>query len=129
MKLMLPMFSILVFGFSASAANSLRGQRMNCVFSESLGFGDVHTIFRFLSDSDNEVLVQSSVVLDGLKTYQVDGNLLKVTGNDERDEATYDISNPNRIVRKFKFCVTPGEGGGDSKPVCEKVQELCTLAP
>jgi hypothetical protein len=50
-----------------------------------------------------------------------------VTIEDPNDKSlVFDLSG-DPILRNFKFCVSPGQGGGDSRPFCENDTDVCKL--
>jgi hypothetical protein len=106
---------------------TLIGHTLSCAYLSGSGYGDVTTDYTFLKGAQGQpqVVVSSSIDGNRVMGYSLDGSTLTIDDPDD-SSIVYDLSS-DKIVRKFKSCVLPGEGGGDSKPVCENAVETCTL--
>jgi hypothetical protein len=107
----------------AASADSLTGRLMSCSFGSN-SEGLVTTHYRFIQDENGKPVV-AILNRDAIIPYTLNGTVLTV--EDPNDSTVvYDLSK-NPISRTFQFCISPGEGGGGSHPVCENVKETCQL--
>lgn len=65
--------------------------------------------------------------LDGneIQDYRLNGSLLTVLSGD--GNKVYDLSRSPAITRHFRDCISAGQGGGGSRPLCGNNVEVCSL--
>lgn len=142
MKHILFVISVISSVISGGIANAadLDGHVLSCnVDLRSTRGGSQTTDYHFIKGQDgtdwsNLVVVVGSGSMGFVRqitTYSVKGNLVTIhpyfdSSSDQR-VIEFDLSQTNPIVRKFKSCVFPGQGGGDARSICAEVVELCSL--
>jgi len=112
---------------ASSAFADLTGHQMKCSYYD-FGFEEqIDTNYIFSQGPNGEKVAEVFSTSQGqdLVSYTLSGSRLVI--QDGGDSRTYDISNPAKISRVFKLCVTGGVPDGDTRPICVNTMESCQL--
>jgi|GEM_PF-3075434 len=114
----------------------IAGHVLQCNVNLAPTFGGVqNTKYQFIKgiDDSNLAIVFSQGSMDNGTSetpYFVAGSKVVIAsdiGHVDKKTRIYDTSNPGSIKRVFQSCVFPGQGGGDARPICAEVTEICVL--